>query len=547
MGAGFDRDSGNGIVMAWEAVNSLGVTGYANPALGTITASENPGDGNGVIEAGEGASLVIGLNNTGGVHAATGVTATLTSSTSNVYVTQPGTSAYADMATGASGGNNLSPFTFTLDPAFACGQTIDFTLTVTYSGGPQRALSFTVPTGYISITNTLGTTPTAVPGITTATGTQVGRINRNGVISACGTSKTFPGTISGSHSFDSYTFTACRSFCMTPQVSAGAAGVNLFESAYSPSFDGNSIGTNYAGDTGLSTNTQSFGISTTAGTQYTIAVNDVAGNPLPPPAPANTYTIQIPACAVNCNVNQLPVAVVQDVSVIADNAGGTAAANIDNGSSDPDGDAITLTQTPAGPYAVGTTSVMLTVVDTKGATAQASANITVVDPGFTLAPTLPSVTITAGQSATEHITFSPNPGTTAAMSLACSGLPAHSACSFSPATVPAGAVQTDVVLTVSTAAHTAALVQPRVFYALWLPIGGLGLMGMAVIALPGKRRRACGMVLVLLVVGMLTFMVACGGSSHPVDNGTPKGTYTVTVTGTSGNVTHTTTFSLTVN
>jgi hypothetical protein len=54
MGSGWDRDSGYGIVMAMEAINSLGVTGHANPQLGAITANENPGNGNGIIEAGEG-------------------------------------------------------------------------------------------------------------------------------------------------------------------------------------------------------------------------------------------------------------------------------------------------------------------------------------------------------------------------------------------------------------------------------------------------------------------------------------------------------------
>src|SRR4029077_19924420 len=54
--------------------------------------------------------------------------------------------------------------------------------------------------------------------------------------------------------------------------------------------------------------------------------------------------------------------------------------NINNGSYDPDGDAITLTQAPAGPYAIGTTSVLLTVVDTKGATAQTTVNVTVNNP-----------------------------------------------------------------------------------------------------------------------------------------------------------------------
>jgi hypothetical protein len=38
-----------------------------------------------------------------------------------------------------------------------------------------------------------------------------------------------------------------------------------------------------------------------------------------------------------------------------------------------------------------------------------------------------------------------------------------------------------------------------------------------------------------------------GGSSQPAPKGTTAGTYAVTVTGTSGNITHATTASLTVN
>jgi hypothetical protein len=543
MGSGFDRDSGNGIVMAWEAINSLGVTGYANPELGTITATENPGNGNGIIEPGEGARLVIGLNNKSGVHAATGIASTLTVSTPNVYITQPGTSAYADMPIGSAGGNNLSAFTFTLDPAFACGQNIDFTLTVAYTGGPTRALNFTVPVGLLSITNTLGTTPTGVSGVTTATGTQAGRISRNGVVSACGSPKSFPGAISGTHDSDSYTFTACQSFCMEVGLRSPSAGLNMFTSAYSPSYDPNNIGTNYAGDAGLSGSSQSFSIDTTEGSAYTIVVNDVSGN-----SGNDTYTIQIPACAFNCAFNHLPIAVTQDVSVYAANTGGTASASVDNGSSDPDGDPITLTQTPAGPYSVGTTSVMLTVVDDKGATAQASANVTVINPGFAIAPTLPSVTVTAGQTITEHITFTPDPGTGAAMTLACSGMPAHSSCSFSPASVPAGAAQTDVVLTISTTArNSAAIAHRQAVYAAWLPLAGL--FGITIATIPRRRRRACAIALTVLCVLGLALLVGCGNnSSNPVQqNGTPAGTYAITVTGTSGNVMQTTTFSLTVN
>lgn len=92
----------------------------------------------------------------------------------------------------------------------------------------------------------------------------------------------------------------------------------------------------------------------------------------------------------NVNVaNQPPVAIAQNVTV---SAGGdcTAAASIDNGSSDPDaGDSITLTQTPAGPYAIGLTNVTLTVTDSHGVSSTATATVTVVDdtrPVFTDCP-----------------------------------------------------------------------------------------------------------------------------------------------------------------
>jgi hypothetical protein len=538
MGAGFDRDSGHGIVMAFEAISSLGIAGYANPALDTITATENPGNGNGVIEAGEGAKLVIALNNKSGVKAATGITATLTSSTPGVIVTLPGTSAYADMPIGSSGGNNLSPFTFTLDSAFPCGETADFTLTVAYTGGPQRALNFTASTGLLTFTNTLGTTPTAVTGVTTATGTQVNRINRNGVISACGTPKAFPGAITGSHTFDSYTFTACQSFCMEPILRAGTSGVNLFESAYTPSYNPSSIGTDYAGDAGLSTNIQSFGISATSGTSYTIVVNDVAGN-----TPSNSYTLQIPACALDCNVNQLPVAVAQNVTVIAANKNGTAAANVNHGSYDPASHPITITQIPPGPYPVGVSNVYLTVVDPLGATSQATATVTVSNPGFTLAATVASLFISPGGVATDHVTFTPAPGIGSALTLACSGLPAKASCALSPATLAVGSPQTDIKVTITTTGSSAAVLKhSRIFYAAWLPLTGLGLIGLAFMTMPGRRRRACSAVLILMFVALLTFLIGCGSSSHPT--GTPQGNYALAVTGTAGNVTESTTFYL---
>lgn len=75
--------------------------------------------------------------------------------------------------------------------------------------------------------------------------------------------------------------------------------------------------------------------------------------------------------------NRAPVAVCQDVTVMADSSG-TANASIDNGSFDPDGDSITITQSPAGPYAIGQTTVTLTVEDNNHATNSCGASVTVL-------------------------------------------------------------------------------------------------------------------------------------------------------------------------
>jgi uncharacterized repeat protein (TIGR03803 family) len=81
------------------------------------------------------------------------------------------------------------------------------------------------------------------------------------------------------------------------------------------------------------------------------------------PAPANTP----------------PVAKCKNVTVSA-GAGCTAAASIDDGSFDPDsGDTFTLTQTPAGPYPLGDTTVTLRVTDNRGVSSECTATVTVLN------------------------------------------------------------------------------------------------------------------------------------------------------------------------
>jgi len=164
--AGVDRDSGAGIVMAYNAFQALEVEGTANIAFGSIIANEDPGDASGSIDAGEGARADIQLQNLG-VADATNITATLTTSTPGITIHTPNTSAYPDLTAGGGNSLNLSPFRFTVASDAPCPLLVHFTLTVNYAGGPSpKVLTFTVQTGRtMSIPSTLdATAPTRPPG-----------------------------------------------------------------------------------------------------------------------------------------------------------------------------------------------------------------------------------------------------------------------------------------------------------------------------------------------------------------------------------------------
>jgi len=76
--------------------------------------------------------------------------------------------------------------------------------------------------------------------------------------------------------------------------------------------------------------------------------------------------------------NAPPIANCKNVTVVAGANSCTAVADINDGSYDPDGTAISTSQDPAPPYPLGTTNVVLTVTDGE-ATANCSATVTVVD------------------------------------------------------------------------------------------------------------------------------------------------------------------------
>jgi trimeric autotransporter adhesin len=78
------------------------------------------------------------------------------------------------------------------------------------------------------------------------------------------------------------------------------------------------------------------------------------------------------------------------------------------------------------------------------------------------------------------------------------------------------------------------------FYALWLPVPALALIGMGFGSSSSRRKNLMGLLLLCTVLASLIVLPACGSSSGGGgggggNGGTPAGTYTVTISGTDAN------------
>jgi hypothetical protein len=175
----------------------------------------------------------------------------------------------------------------------------------------------------------------------------------------------------------------------------------------------------------------------------------------------------------------------------------------------------------------------------------ASAPIAVnVVPDFSLPASLSPITITAGQSGTTTLTITGKTaynGTISFTAASCSGLPSLTTCSFSPASVK-GSGKTTITIS-TTASHSAALQH----FGVWGSGGGI-LAGVLFLGVPTRRRRKS--LFALVAMTCLAAAFGCGGGggsgSTPPIPGTPQGTYSITVAATSSGLTHTTSFTLTV-
>ena len=162
----------------------------------------------------------------------------------------------------------------------------------------------------------------------------------------------------------------------------------------------------------------------------------------------------------------------------------------------------------------------------------AQSSVTVV-PGGSVAATV----VVALQATTSPINFS---------ATACTGLPKETTCSISPNPAPQSG-NVNVLLT-TMAPHFASRVVARSDRLHEFPFAVLPFAAILLVSAPRRARRKINLCCMGILVALL---LGCGGGGGGggggnTDPGTPPGSYTITVTGTSGSYTHSTSFTLVV-
>ena len=168
---------------------------------------------------------------------------------------------------------------------------------------------------------------------------------------------------------------------------------------------------------------------------------------------------------------------------------------------------------------------------------------------FVFAADHSSATVSRGHSATFNVALTPLAGFKGSVTLGCSGLPVLASCSFAPATLdPQSNNVVTTILTITTTGPRSSLLPSFTrthggLFALLAP--GLSFGFFALWLLPVRRTRnrfqpdraLAGFLTTSLVV-LMFFWASCGGggsSSGPSNpSSTPTGSFTVTVTGSSG-------------
>ena len=182
----------------------------------------------------------------------------------------------------------------------------------------------------------------------------------------------------------------------------------------------------------------------------------------------------------------------------------------------------TFTFVPSG----GTTVVQAQYSGDVNYPGAASGAVVVNVPDFAINPNTNPVTVTQGQAQTASIIIGGLGGFTGNVSnFACSGLPAETTCSFSPATVTGGNGSTTLTITTTAIGQMRRRAANENRRRGWMAAAVLPLLGICLIGIPAWRRR--GVLAALVTIAFFVMMLpSCGGggggTTPPPNNPVPS-------------------------
>jgi hypothetical protein len=174
-------------------------------------------------------------------------------------------------------------------------------------------------------------------------------------------------------------------------------------------------------------------------------------------------------------------------------------------------------------------------------------NASATSVGFGLSTSTPYITIARGGSATYDLTLIPQGGFSGLVGFSCKGVPSTMSCSVVPDPMSVTG-SNPISATVSVNPRTSAKFEKNADHgSTLLALLSLGLVGIVIVPLnwaEKKRQRKTVQILSLLVLTECS--LGCGAAAQSQESPIPPAEYTVRVTASSGTITRSISFALTV-